>query len=236
MTSMPSDYNPQAAYIYALCEPGTEQVRYIGQSVNPAARLAQHIYQACSTASPRNRASAWLRDLVNTNQVPNLLVLETTDRMTANDSEADWIRSLLMRGTDLLNGCADGFYIKIRRCYTPGVFYVQSRILNTASFCAEWDTSAESSRGAIEAGIRDCALAIGCKITDRAVKDRFDFAWKIYQDAEIELAELIEANKLLAKNKSVYGGEDALLVRVDGEEPERQVGTGQVGRPKKACA
>lgn len=64
------DVRSVTVYIYALCEPGTGEIRYVGRSANPPQRLAHH----------RGKDAAryvhdWIRELEASGATPIIRVL-----------------------------------------------------------------------------------------------------------------------------------------------------------------
>lgn len=57
------------SYIYALSDPRTNQIRYIGQSVNPNRRLKQHI------KSSGGKVGKWINELKELLLVPSVIIL-----------------------------------------------------------------------------------------------------------------------------------------------------------------
>jgi len=81
-------------YVYALLEPGSERIRYVGKSLNPARRIVGHMARA---ASPGLRE--WLKSVGQ----PDVKILETLPSETdALIAEQAWIKRLRVGG-DLLN-------------------------------------------------------------------------------------------------------------------------------------
>lgn len=64
------DIRDVPVYIYALCEPVSGEVRYIGKSANPVARLANHRAGGCK------KVVAWIAQLAADGLAPKLCVLE----------------------------------------------------------------------------------------------------------------------------------------------------------------
>ncbi len=63
----PSKYTPELAEIYALCDPATGEVRYIGKANNTIKRLAGHIRDARRRNTP---VYCWIRSLMTDGRVP----------------------------------------------------------------------------------------------------------------------------------------------------------------------
>lgn len=80
----------RGSFIYGLVCRG--QIRYVGQSVNPLARLASHKHN-------RNQEPAYLWD----EGAVSLVILEVAPASHALDREAAWIGHVVDRGHDLVN-------------------------------------------------------------------------------------------------------------------------------------
>lgn len=80
-------------FIYALCEPGTRTVRYIGYSNNPKKRLRTH---KCRSTP----AGSWLRGLT---EKPNLVILSEVPAESRKSEEVRYITNARMLGMNLLN-------------------------------------------------------------------------------------------------------------------------------------
>ena len=93
-------------YIYALCEPNTGVVRYVGKSDDPERRYRNHIYQA------RHRTRSfpsgdWIKGLIDSGEKPELTILEETTQDNWQNAEIQWIAYYRENGNDLLN-CDSG--------------------------------------------------------------------------------------------------------------------------------
>ncbi len=93
------------AYIYALCEPDTYEVRYIGRADLPKARLNEHINDYKYYYSPK---TCWIVHLLKQNKVPKMLIIETCKSDEWEEREKFWIKSYRDSGSDLLNGTDGG--------------------------------------------------------------------------------------------------------------------------------
>lgn len=96
----------KTTFIYALCEPGTRTVRYIGKANNPENRLQRHLrYNSIRTETHLGR---WLRKLVSGGTAPALIVLAEVLRDSWQEEEIRYIRVARMLGMDLTNGTGGG--------------------------------------------------------------------------------------------------------------------------------
>lgn len=93
-------------FIYALCEPGTRTVRYIGKADAPEKRLQRHLrYNSIKTETHLGR---WLRSLVSKGKIPALIVLAEVPRDSWQEEEIRYIRSARILGLNLTNGTDGG--------------------------------------------------------------------------------------------------------------------------------
>jgi len=91
------------AYIYALCEPDTRDVRYVGKSINPIKRLKNYLSDRSSI-----RKARWLQSLHCQNKAPYILILETVDEVAWEEAERFWISYFRREGCDLTNHTSGG--------------------------------------------------------------------------------------------------------------------------------
>jgi GIY-YIG catalytic domain len=94
--------------VYALIDPRTSAVRYVGLTEKPLAeRLRNHLCRPGITAATRH--GAWLRELRGDGVKPQIVALEQVPHGEyAYDAEGYWIRSFLDRGADLTNTVRQG--------------------------------------------------------------------------------------------------------------------------------
>jgi len=83
-------------FIYALADPRTSQIRYVGCTKNPTQRLKEH----AGAGEWIGKLGHWLHELKAGGYKPIMVVLQTTDDKTA---EGYWIRHFETTGADLLN-------------------------------------------------------------------------------------------------------------------------------------
>lgn len=85
-------------YIYALLDPDTEDVRYIGQTMTtPMRRYIGHCQSKSKPVTPRD---FWMNGLMAQGKKPKLVVLEED---AGFEAEARWIKHYLQQGASLVN-------------------------------------------------------------------------------------------------------------------------------------
>ena len=90
-------------YFYALIDPFTTKIRYIGQSVNPDNRYRSHIYEA--KKFNKNHKERWIIQLLRKNAKPIMKILweDIMSVEEANSFETDMIQFYKDEGHDLTN-------------------------------------------------------------------------------------------------------------------------------------
>lgn len=91
--------------IYALQDPITEQIRYIGKSKNPRHRLQNHLTPG--NLKKRKHSSRWLCGLKKKGLVPNVIELEKIETGW-EEAEKFWIEYFKFLGCDLTNITSGG--------------------------------------------------------------------------------------------------------------------------------
>ena len=89
-------------WVYALLEPITHAVRYVGCSQTPFKRLSTHISSALTV---KNRdLGEWLQSCNDRGTCPGLLILEEVDDFRlAGEREQFWVRKYESDGANILN-------------------------------------------------------------------------------------------------------------------------------------
>lgn len=87
-----------ATAIYALCHPGTQEIRYIGKTKQPKRRLAGHVCKA--RLGTKTHVADWIRSL---NADPAMKILATVPESSASEIEIMTIAHFRARGYRLTN-------------------------------------------------------------------------------------------------------------------------------------
>lgn len=94
--------------IYALIDPRTHKVRYVGKSDDPTLRLWAHLH---NESRPNTHKSRWIRQLVSEGFTPQLVILERVKSEDWQTAEIKWIAHFRKAGSNLTNSTngGDGF-------------------------------------------------------------------------------------------------------------------------------
>ncbi len=85
-------------YIYALVDPLTSEIRYIGRTGKPKARLRTHLKKDGNQAK-----SEWVATLLEAGLMPQMTILEESSGYAAVKREDYWIHRMIDEGCDLFN-------------------------------------------------------------------------------------------------------------------------------------
>lgn len=86
--------------IYALRDPNTNEIRYIGKATDKKARLYLHIKEGLYGSSTKD---LWLNSLLRNFQLPIVEVIETPDKSELCDRGKYWIDYYSALGANLTN-------------------------------------------------------------------------------------------------------------------------------------
>lgn len=79
------------AVIYALCEPDTNEIRYIGRTSRPRSRYIEHLSGPIGDKNPKR---IWIDELLAQGKRPIMRILEMVSKSEAEWTEYTYIRHL----------------------------------------------------------------------------------------------------------------------------------------------
>jgi hypothetical protein len=91
-----------SAYIYALVDPRTEEIRYVGKSIRPKSRLSDHVTKVVRGAT-LGPLAVWILGILADGLRPEMTILESVGEQRWQDVERKWIATLRESGSRLLN-------------------------------------------------------------------------------------------------------------------------------------
>lgn len=94
-------YESAKGYVYALFDPRTKIVRYIGSTWDYKRRHTQHKNPIYCSYGPRDK---WFQELWDEGLNPEMVLLEVCERDEREEREQYWIDVFKATGTDLLIG------------------------------------------------------------------------------------------------------------------------------------
>lgn len=87
--------------IYALVDPRTLKIRYVGKAIDPQQRCRDHMKESELKGSCRR--VTWLRKLKKMGLAPTVSILETVENSKWQEPERKWIAHFRKNGADLVN-------------------------------------------------------------------------------------------------------------------------------------
>ncbi len=102
--------------IYALCEPNTEDVRYVGLSSTGFTRPKSHftdyrLYRKDRKSNRFTHCQVWIQKVKREGNLPNIIILEVCEKQSQlNDRERFWIKYYRELIGDRLTNHQDGGY------------------------------------------------------------------------------------------------------------------------------
>lgn len=97
---------PRPVYIYALRDPNSRLIRYVGAAIDPLARYQRHLSPSQLRASTYK--IRWIKMLLAHGQCPDLLILDETDEQHWQSAERSFITIYRSCGYPLTNGTGGG--------------------------------------------------------------------------------------------------------------------------------
>jgi len=92
---------PKTVYIYALREYGCDEVRYVGQSIDPNLRLRQHRWD--KSLKETNAKCVWIKDVLSRGGEIDLDILGESSIKDADKIEQEWTDRFVGLGHRLTN-------------------------------------------------------------------------------------------------------------------------------------
>lgn len=92
-------------YIYGLIDPITNELRYVGKTVNINRRYKRHINEVNLHNSHKDR---WIRKLLNNNHIPEIIVIDLVKTNEWQYWEIFYIEYFKFLGCNLTNGTKGG--------------------------------------------------------------------------------------------------------------------------------
>lgn len=92
-------------FIYALCEPDTGEIRYIGKADDPHRRFLAHLSKS---HKEDNYKSRWIRNLQHSGKTPVLKIIDEVSLETWQQCEVAYVEFCLEQECHLTNGTLGG--------------------------------------------------------------------------------------------------------------------------------
>jgi hypothetical protein len=152
-------------FIYALKDPETGEIRYIGKTNNPKKRMSSHLSPEKSKSLPSIR---WVLKLRKQNKKPIMEIIEETDDWES--CEIKWISYYRSIGCDLLN-IDNGGIVKIyQHCkYDRKSSKKYLRVMSMLSNLPEINEEASGFWKLIKNGIKQVRSSIRIDLGEDAV-------------------------------------------------------------------
>lgn len=99
-------------YIYGLYDPRTDEIRYVGKTVNQQTRLWSHVRNNTKEVGTNAQKSAWVNELKSLNLKPIMKIIEVCNDDTWPEREKYWIGYYQKLGKDLFNIFSGGDKIR----------------------------------------------------------------------------------------------------------------------------
>ena len=158
-------------YIYALIDPISKKIRYIGKSFDPIKRLSQHIKESIDTQQNKgrrkwNKRYAWIFSLLSKGLKPEMEILEVCNsKEQSNEREKYWI-SITPNLVNMTIG-GDGGNTNVGKKFGPFSNEIKNKI------------SINTKKAMISEEIRNkCSL--GGKITSQKIKYDVEFRKNLF--------------------------------------------------------
>jgi predicted GIY-YIG superfamily endonuclease len=138
---------------YVLRDPRTNEIRYVGRTVNPRNRLRNHIYEA--KKNNRNKRERWIISLLRLNLEPTMQIIYTLHCTLAEaiQTEKTLVKKLTKHGFRLKNG--NDNYLGAVLTGTPVYQYDLS-----GKYISKFTSAAQAQ---LLTGVKDSNIGMACK-------------------------------------------------------------------------
>lgn len=95
----------KTTYIYILSDPITNEIRYVGKTINIERRLNQHVAESVKA---KNHKASWIKSLIKKGVVPKIEIIDEIKDENWEWLEIYWISQFKAWGFDLVNSTTGG--------------------------------------------------------------------------------------------------------------------------------
>lgn len=95
----------KTVFLYALCDPLSGRIRYMGKATDPYDRYERHLRNAYRE---KTHKACWIKSLLANNQVPILEIVDVVPENEWEFWEREWIKVCRILLFDLTNGTEGG--------------------------------------------------------------------------------------------------------------------------------
>lgn len=188
-------------FIYALTEPITHEIRYIGKTNNLYERYYMHLQELQEPTKKHYHSKNWIRELFSRGYAPKIEVLETCNQSNWQEREMYWIEFYKRLGTNLTNMTKGGDGGAMLGKPSPKRMKVDIYKIN-GDFVQCCDSLAEAE---LITNVHNGKIAAICKRKRRSGKgyvfrykgDSFEYNSKIQYNLEFMHKEVLEVDNNL---------------------------------------
>jgi hypothetical protein len=209
-------------YIYAMRCPFTDDIRYVGKSINPKRRYREHLQKAKS-AGRKWPVASWIAALLAKNEFPLMTILNEVGEQEWEDEERYWIAKFRAEKCRLLNLTDGG-----EGHHNPSA---EARVKMGANRGRTFSAQARANMGKSHIGRKVSAKTIDALIFrnknipfSEERKRRIGAAQKGKKISEAHRAALSGAHKGVKKSEEMLRKRSATIATVEGKKTERIAG------------
>ena len=206
-------------YIYALVDPRTQIVRYIGKSDRPKRRLSSHLSK--QGLADKTYRAYWLRSLVSSGFKPEMICLQAVSLKDWEGAEKYWIHYYKEQGVRLTNS-KDGGDGGANPCEA-------SRRRMACAAANRWESMSEEDRRSFTKSRAEACLG---KVISPEVRAKISAAQKGRTTPTHQVRKLSEAHKRFWQSQPIEARTQRRARLVAGFSAERNQKIGDAHRGK----